>query len=298
MRALIAMACERLSRVPIALVPIVLAALAPQARALDVPASLAVTPRVAVQSDAAAGSSSAPTLGGEANALAVDAYRRGDLATARTAWIQALSATGEHGPLGDDERARIAYDLGNVAFREQKTLEAVGWYTASLRLRPRDADTWANLEHARREAGLEPADRGDLSSTLARIIGALTPRESEHLALGGVLALAATLFLEAWFGTRAARRGVLGGVLVFAVCSVPWLAHALKTERDPLLSIAPRGKPLTLQSEPRSDAAPIAELASGDVAERLDELPDWTRVELENGTQGWVRSSGVFALRR
>src|SRR6185436_3640855 len=88
---------------------------------------------------------------------AIDAYRRGNYDSAKSLWISAL----ESAPLPSAERARILYDLGNAAFRSDAPLEAVGWYTASLRLRPRDADTWTNLEHARRTAKLDPADRGD-----------------------------------------------------------------------------------------------------------------------------------------
>ncbi len=239
------------------------------------------------------------------NQQAVDAYRKGDLASARTLWMQALGRGGAKASddssgaeLGDGEKARVLYDLGNVAFRDKQVLEAVGWYTASLRLRPRDADTWANLEHARREAGLEPADRGDLSSTLSRVLGALTPSESEHLALGGVLVFALTLLAEAWFGNRAARRGAFAGALVMLALCAPYASHVLRAEHDPLLSIAPKEKPLSVLSEPRADAALIAEVPPGETLERLDELPDWTRVELGNGVQGWTRTSGVFALKR
>lgn len=239
--------------------------------------------------------SARPLAQGDWNQQAVDAYRKGDLASARTLWMQTLSP---EIALGDAEKARVLYDLGNVAFRDKQVLEAVGWYTASLRLRPRDADTWANLEHARREAGLDPADRGDLSSTVARVLGALTRRESEHLALGGVLVFALTLLAEAWFGNRAARRGAFAGALVMLALSAPYGSHVLRAEHDPMLSIAPKEKPLSVLSEPRADAAFIAEVPPGETLERLDQLPDWTRVELDNGLQGWTRTSGVFALRR
>jgi hypothetical protein len=118
---------------------------------------------------------------------AVDAYRRGDYAGAKSLWIATLeTGRDESGaPLPDGERARILYDLGNAAFRAGEPLEAVGWYTASLRLRPRDAETWSNLEHARRTAKLEPADRGDLAATLGRLLTSITHVESQWLALAG-----------------------------------------------------------------------------------------------------------------
>ncbi len=104
------------------------------------------------------------------DAEAVAAYRAGDLDTARSLWLELLEA--EPRVVRGAERGRVLFNLGNLALRAQADLEAVGWYTASLRLRPRDADTWANLEFARLGTGLEPADRGDLKDTLARLFGA------------------------------------------------------------------------------------------------------------------------------
>lgn len=229
----------------------------------------------------------------ELNERAAAAYRGGDLETARTLWSELLAAGGS-----DAERARIAYDLGNVSFREKKELEAVGWYTASLRLRPRDDDTWANLEHARREAGLEPADRGDLSATARRLLEAPTAGESVMLALCGTVVFGALLALEAVRGGRAWRRLAWFGAVIAAVCFAPFVWQRASAERDPVLTIAPKERPLVVHSEPRADAAAIATLAPGERHERLDQLGDWTRVALDGGASGWARSNEVFALRR
>ena len=228
-----------------------------------------------------------------ANERATQAYRSGDLETARTLWSELLAASAS-----DMERARIAYDLGNVAFRTQKPLEAVGWYTAALRLRPRDDDTWTNLEHARREAGLEPADRGDLSATARRLLEAPTAGESVTLALAGVVLFGVLLACEALRGGRLWRRlAWLGAVCALALFA-PFLWQRATSERDPVLTIAPKERPLVVHSEPRADAAAIATLGPGERRERLDQLGDWTRIELDGGASGWARSSDVFALRR
>ncbi|MBK7874543.1 MAG: BatD family protein [Planctomycetes bacterium] len=227
-----------------------------------------------------------------ANQLAVDAYRAGDLETARTHWTALLP--GSEGA----EKARVLYDLGNVAFRAKKPLEAVGWYTAALELAPRDEDLWANLEHARREAGLEPADRGDLVATLRRAMTSFTRGESELLAAGAALLWAALLVLEALRGGRLGRRlAFVGGAFVL-LAFAPFLTHLATEARDPMLVVAPKERPLALKSEPRADAAVVAQAPSGAVVERYDALPGWTAVELVDGTRGWAAASDVFALRR
>jgi hypothetical protein len=225
---------------------------------------------------------------------AVDAYRRGDLATARSEWL-ALLDDSARAPVGSD-RARVLYDLGNVAFREGKTLEAVGWYTASLRLRPRDADTWANLEEARSRAKLEPADRGDLTSTLARGVRSFTPAEARWCALGGLLVLGAALAYEALRGGRLARWLAVGAALVACVGFAPCVAHGLQSGERTLLVIQPDGA--ALRSEPRDKAANTADLPAGSTVEHVDDLPEWTKVKVGGGLVGWVPKSMVFALER
>lgn len=224
---------------------------------------------------------------------AVEAYRRGDMASARTEWTALLNAP--DAPLGR-ERARILYDLGNVSFREGKTLEAVGWYTSSLRLRPRDADTWTNLEEARSRAKLEPADRGDLSSTLKRIVRAFTDAEARWLALLGFLVLGAALAFEALRGGRLARWVAFGAGLFALVCCVPCVDHALRADTRAILVIQPDG--VAVKSEPRDKSATTAELTAGSTVRHVDDLPDWTKVRVAGGLEGWVPRSSVFALER
>ncbi|MDZ4772710.1 MAG: SH3 domain-containing protein [Planctomycetota bacterium] len=224
---------------------------------------------------------------------AIDAYRRGDLATARTEWTALLDSA--DAPRGMD-RARILYDLGNVSFREGKTLEAVGWYTASLRLRPRDADTWTNLEEARSRAKLEPADRGDLSSTLKRVMRSLSDAEARWLALGGILVVGAALAFEALRGGRLARWIASGATLLALASFVPCIDHGLRADTRPLLVIQPDG--VALKSEPRDKSATTSELNAGAIVRHVDDLPEWTKVRIEGGLEGFVPKSAVFAIER
>lgn len=224
---------------------------------------------------------------------AVLAYRAGDLETARVLFLEALE--GEPRPAGR-ERARLFYALGNVSARQDDWRAAVGWYEAARRLRPRDADTWANLELARARAGFEPADRGDLASTVARLLGLWTPAESRLVALAGLLVAALALGFEALRGGPAGRRVALAGVLVLLGSAAPWARHLAASGRAPALVIAP--DPLPLRSEPRGDAAPIGDLRPDSRVELEGTFLDWTRVRPPGGPSGWVPSQAVFALDR
>jgi tetratricopeptide (TPR) repeat protein len=135
------------------------------------------------------------------DALATDAYRNGDfknLSTARVLWSDELADPSLADEAG--KRARLCYNLGTLCLREGKNMEAVAWFSAALRLRPRDADTWANLEVARLNAGLDVADRGDLKASVEQLLNSLTKQESSLLALFGLLPLALALAYEALRG--------------------------------------------------------------------------------------------------
>jgi len=168
--------------------------------------------------------------------------------------------------------------------------------TSALHQRPRDADTWQNLEQARSDAHLEPADRGDLYSSLERLATSLTLEESRALALWATLAWALFLAGEAFFGGRSwawlARLATLG----LLVCLVPWIVQGARAGAHELLVVS--AGPLELRSEPREEAAHVLELKPGERVAHLDELPDWVKVEDAEGRVGWARREALFALAR
>ncbi len=228
---------------------------------------------------------------GDAFERGVDAYRRGQWEVAQSYWKEALAAE-----LAPQHRARLLYDLGNAAWRKGETLEAVGWYAASLRLDPRRADTWKNLELARARAGLDPADRGDLGSTFKRLVSSLRPRERRGLVLASLVPLALFLALEALRGGRLVARLALASSLFVALALVPFGLGLRGGPEHPLLVV--RGPAVPLSSEPRADLPPIGEVAAGEEVERIDALPGWTRVRTRAGLRGWVPEEAVFALER
>jgi tetratricopeptide (TPR) repeat protein len=222
---------------------------------------------------------------------ATDAYRRGAYEEAEVLWRSLLDED-----LDAHETARIYYDLGNVAWRRGEALQAIGWYTSAIRLEPRHPDAWANLEFARSQAGLEPADRGDLRSTVERLLGSLRPEEARWLLLSALALFALLLALEAWRGGRLWRRLAFVGLLVVLLASAPWVRTLLREGGDPLLVI---GTPsAALRSEPRASLSPVGELDPGEEVQRIDSLPGWVRVETAAGERGWVTEQAVFALPR
>ena len=220
---------------------------------------------------------------------AVEAYRAGDWTTARSLWLEVLDD-----PESGLNPADVLYDLGNTAWRQGAALEAAAWYTACIRAEPRHRDAWTNLEFVRAEAGLEPADRGDLSSTLRHMLGALTPGEAEWLVVACTALLAAVLLLEALRGGALLRRVSVGAVSLLLIGAVPWLFSLWGAPEHPVFVLS--GDGAALHSQPSGEAALIGRLLPGSQAARVDALPDWVRVEAPGAARGWVRRADVLPI--
>ncbi len=220
----------------------------------------------------------------------VEAYRAGRFAEARTHWLDALDPE-----LPPRERARVHYDLGNAAWRLEAPLEAVLRFTAAVRLDPRNGAAWKNLELARAAAGLEPADRGDLRSTLARALGALRPEESRALVLAALLGWLLLLAGETFVGGRWWRRAAGLGALGVVLAALPWIASLVRGDDERGWMVVRSGE-VALRSEPLDTLEAIGSLASGEEVRRLDALPGWIEVERGDGLAGWTKAEGLLPV--
>lgn len=236
---------------------------------------------------AAAGSEGGDAFARFTHEDAVEAYHAGDLQTARVLWEELLA----HPDLHDDDRALVAYGLGNVAFREDRFVEAATRYHAAIELRPRFADAWHNLELARSRAGLEAADRGDLAATAERLLAAPTSSELAATAWFGVAFLALGLLWEI------RRGGLLPRLVAGASLLLVLAALGLDTWRQVTALEAPAlvQAGASLRSEPDPSLPVLTGLSAGDRVELLERHAGWARVRSGEHT-GWVRGDEVLEL--
>jgi len=216
-------------------------------------------------------------------------YRLGDFDGARATWREAYTAA-----TSAAERARLAYNLGNAAYRHEAPLEAVAWYTQCLQHAPRHDAARKNLALARAEAGLPPSDVGSLGGALVRAVGVFTAAEATWVALLSVVLFAAALVFEALRGGAGARLVVVLGALALLVAFGPLLVRAARPVGERAVIIV--DKDLAGLSEPRSEAKRLGTLAPGAVVSITDRYLDWIRVRGEEG-EFWVPDEALFALR-
>ncbi|MEM7308184.1 MAG: SH3 domain-containing protein [Planctomycetota bacterium] len=221
----------------------------------------------------------------------VAAFRRGDYAEASELWTELLGD-----PLSDADRARVLYNLGNAAWRSDAGGEALGWYGAALRCAPRHEEARANAAFVREELGLAPLETGDLRGAFRRLAESRTRSEAAWTVLAAALILLIALLGEALRGGPLWRGFALAAAAALLIVLVPWIQAERTSDRDLWMAVAdPRS---SLRSEPRGNLPAIDALDAGDVAERIDELPGWVRLETRGGLRGWVPEDEVFRLRR
>jgi len=220
----------------------------------------------------------------------VDAYRHADYDAARAAWEETLAQ-----PLEARSRARVLFDLGNAHWRAGRTLEAIACYGAAVRLDPRHADAWQNLELARAKSELPPADSGDLGATTRLLLVSLHADERRALVFGALVLWLLVLILEIRFGGGGLRLALTAATLFLAVAVVPWAYGLWRPAHAPDLVVTAKGG-APLRAEPLEERASIGQVAPLEELQRVDGLPGWIRVRRADGQRGWVKEDVLYAL--
>jgi hypothetical protein len=216
-----------------------------------------------------------------------------DASGRKAAFARAASALGDAARTMPD-RPELLTDCGNAALGAGDVATATLAYRRALAIDGSNVRARANLAWIRNRQGdsYRPSSTG-ATDTLLFFHEWPAPRK---LIVGAVAFAIAILLLVPWAGSR--RRGMVGlSVLPFAVW-VAMTASVLLADNhaddavimdDVVLRAADSaGAPATLPS-------PLPRGVEVSVRERRD---SWTRVELANGTIGWVPSGSVERVLR
>jgi hypothetical protein len=236
-------------------------------------------------------SASASSDGAPAADPGAQAYRRADWGAAREQWLAALAATD-----ASAERARLAANLGNCAWREGRAALAGAWYELALLHDPRLPGMRANLELVRARLGLPPAERGDLRGAFELVLGSLRPAEWRLVAtllacIGAALWLHATPSRRSW-----AVPAALAAFLAGAACLLAGWSRARASGPDLGWIVLERAA--ELRSEPRAEATVVADARPLERVLVLDALPGWTRIRGADHQTGWLADQAVFRAPR
>jgi len=220
----------------------------------------------------------------------VQAYSAGDYETALKDWEDVI----ETGLSSKD----LYYNLGNAYFKSGEIAPAILWYERALRLDPSDADVRYNLEYSRAltQDRIEEVPE-IIIKQWARSLCYLLP--SNAWAVIGIIFLAAAVGLCLLFllgRTPAGRRvGFFVGIACFLISLLGWdFAQWQRSEanrQDMAIVMRPVS---SVKSSPSAEGAKdLFILHEGTRVRILDNVGDFSNIELADGRQGWITAKEI-----
>ena len=235
------------------------------------------------------------TAGAADTAYADSLWNAGTAAYAEGRWNDALDAWNNISGSGL-ESGELYYNIGNACFKNGDLAHAIVAYERSLRLDPSNKDAKFNLEfaNAQTQDKIEAVPEFFLR-TWFRSAGQSLP--AGLWAVLSLVLLAAMLGMFLLFllgrGTSARKAGFFSSIallLCFAVClgfSLSGRSASSRTDE----AIVVRAVSSVKSSPARDSAIDLFVLHEGTKVKLLDNVGDWTNIELADGRQGWMRSS-------
>lgn len=220
---------------------------------------------------------------------AEDAYAMGDFDGAIKNY-ETLVSSGASSP-------SLFYNLGNAYYRKGSIGKSVLNYERALKLDPSDADARHNLEMARAHT-LDKIDNVPefiLFSWVKNLKSSLSSNTWAIISLV-FLALALALLLLFHFSRRSSSRKLffIIAMICFLVVIISYL-FSLSLARqasssDTAIVVENIG---SVKSAPSAGGNSIFVLHEGTRVKILEKVQDWSRVEISDGRQGWIKSSDI-----
>lgn len=221
--------------------------------------------------------------------------------TAYTAgqWQEALEAYATIDGLGL-QSPQLYYNIGNAWFKDGYYAKAVLWYERALKLDPSYSDARYNLEVVQGfiQDDIEPVPEFVLKSWWRKFRYVMSADSWAVLALV-LLALTLALALMFLLGRGATKKtGFFAGIAVLLLTLMA-LDFSLRLKNDSykadeavvMRPVAP------VKSSPSAESsADLFVLHEGTCVQILDNVADWTNIELADGRQGWLRSDFIEVI--
>jgi tetratricopeptide (TPR) repeat protein len=196
--------------------------------------------------------------------------------------------------------AELYFNLGNAYYKLNEVAPSIYNYEKALQLDPEDEDIKNNIAYARNMAidDIDEIERTGISQWFNELI-------SGHSASGWAVyavvfsVLFVTFFLLYYFAGRPVRKRIFLGLasVSLLICMV---AVVFAFQREAYISSNQFAiifdEEIEVRDEPNLRGEPSYNLHEGTKAKVLENFQEWTRIELANGGQGWVRSEHLRKL--
>jgi len=225
----------------------------------------------------------------EGNAL----YQKEKYAEAATAYENVL-ASGKHS-------AALYFNLGNAYYKQNKVAPAIYNYEKALVLSPNDSEIRNNLNFAQKMTidEIKEVPKVGFSKLLRDFTETFTYDSWAWIAVG--FAFAFLLFFMGYYfsQTTLSKRIFFIGmfVLVFVILISALAAAFEKAHYENERPAIVFAEMAAVKSEPRNSASDTFILHEGTKVMVQEKTSNWTKIELLDGSEGWIESSAIKEVK-
>ncbi|MEY4595454.1 MAG: hypothetical protein RIQ47_1864 [Bacteroidota bacterium] len=220
------------------------------------------------------------------------AYQKKDYESAIKNYSAALSSSGRS--------VELEYNLANAYYKQGSIANAILHYERALRLDPSDEDIAFNL----RIASLKTVDKIDVMPEIfyKRWINAIVTLFSEHtwstlllISVWGFFAALLSYFIAASTAIKKLSFSAAIVLLILAGCFYSIASAAKSIEYDSQAAIV-MSTSAYVKSSPDEKGNDLLILHEGTKVGLLDELGEWKKIRIANGTVGWINVNAIESI--
>lgn len=224
---------------------------------------------------------------------ATKAYTDGEYQTAIDNYLEILE-NGQHSP-------ELYYNLGNTYYKLNQIAPSIYYYEKALLLKPNDPEIKNNLSYAKNMTldAIETLPETGFAKIYNSLLGFLSFDQWGYVAVVFMI-LFVLLYIAFYYFRFASRKRsafVLSIVcLFFAIVSVvfAYLEYSAFEADRPAIVFAEES---SVKSEPNKTSQEAFALHEGTKVNVLDELNDWKKIRIADGTMGWIPSEDIKVLK-
>ncbi|MGP1991918.1 tetratricopeptide repeat protein [Zobellia laminariae] len=236
------------------------------------------------------------TVTAQNNALfdkATEAYNVGEYQKAVDSYMEILD-NGKHS-------AELYYNLGNAYYKLNEIAPSIYYYEKALLLKPNDSEIKNNLGYAKNMTldAIDEMPTTGLSKIYDSIIGTLSFDQWAYTSI--IFMIIFVLLYIAFYYFRYSSRKRLAFIfsvisLLIMITSVvfAFLQYNKFKADQPAIVFS---KEASVKAEPNKKGLETFALHEGTKVQVVEELNDWKKIRISDGTTGWIPSEDIKTLK-
>ena len=224
---------------------------------------------------------------------ATKAYNGGEYQTAIDNYLEILD-NGQHS-------SALYYNLGNAYYKMNQIAPSIYYFEKALLLKPNDSEIENNLAYAQNMTldAIDKMPKTGLSKIYESLIGAFSFDQWSYIAIvfGFLFVLCYIAFYYFRYASRKRISFILSMVsLLLSIVAIvfAYLQYSDFEANRPAIVFAVES---SVKSEPNAASQEAFELHEGTKVNVLNELGQWKKIQIADGTTGWILSEDVKLLK-